>query len=316
MCFESHDGQVDKAGVPYANHPLHLAEQMHQEDEICAALLHDVMEDCGKTADDIRAIGVSERAIEALLLLTHGRGVPYLDYVRKLRDNEIARKVKIADLRHNSELSRIDVVDARSIERLRKYMEARVVLGDMAYALSTPVGEVRVEVNGEAYPFAFEDETREGSLPCVGGEKRGGGSSCGAGEDASAKQGRNPMAHRAEGCFRLEIDTLPLAVGDRVRIVHGFDGNVVDRGIGRSAIWQVYAKDGYTMCISSCAGEDEGDVVGCSFRYSDEDDSYRVVEDPIMHRFHPAAHIIGIRIAWSRDYPKADACIAGQASGL
>ena len=77
FCFDAHRGQVDKGGVPYANHPLHLAEQMQSEDETCVALLHDVMEDCGKTPTTC-AIGVSERAIEALPLLIHKKDVPYL----------------------------------------------------------------------------------------------------------------------------------------------------------------------------------------------------------------------------------------------
>ena len=51
FCFEAHAGQVDKCGIPYVNHPLHLAEQMASEDEVCVALLHDVMEDCGKSPD-------------------------------------------------------------------------------------------------------------------------------------------------------------------------------------------------------------------------------------------------------------------------
>lgn len=85
FCMEAHAGQRDKAGLPYANHPLHLAEQMSTEDETCAALLHDVMEDCGATADDLRALGVSSAAVRAVELLTHRDGVPYLDYVRALR---------------------------------------------------------------------------------------------------------------------------------------------------------------------------------------------------------------------------------------
>ena len=75
-CFESHDGQFDKSGIPYVNHPLHLAEQMETEDETVVALLHDVMEDCGKTLDDLRALGISEQAAEALELLTHPEEVP------------------------------------------------------------------------------------------------------------------------------------------------------------------------------------------------------------------------------------------------
>ena len=117
-CFEAHDGQLDKSGIPYVNHPLHLAEQMETEDETVVALLHDVMEDCGKTPDDLRVLGVSERAIEALMLLTHEQGVPYLEYVRAIKGNPLAVKVKLADLQHNSDLTRLDDVKDRDIERL------------------------------------------------------------------------------------------------------------------------------------------------------------------------------------------------------
>lgn len=128
-CFEAHAGQFDKSGIPYVNHPLHLAEQMATEDETVVALLHDVMEDCGKTPDDLRALGISERAIEALMLLTHKQGAPYLDYVRAIKGNPLAVKVKLADLQHNSDLTRLDDVRERDIERLCKYREARAELG-------------------------------------------------------------------------------------------------------------------------------------------------------------------------------------------
>ena len=128
-CFEAHDGQLDKSGIPYVNHPLHLAEQMETEDETVVALLHDVMEDCGKTPDDLRTLGVSERAIEALMLLTHKQDVPYLNYVRAIKGNPLAVKVKLADLQHNSDLTRLDDVRGRDIERLCKYREARAELG-------------------------------------------------------------------------------------------------------------------------------------------------------------------------------------------
>ena len=81
-CFESHAGQFDKSGIPYVTHPLHLAEQMETEDETVVALLHDVMEDCGKTPDDLRALGISEQAVEALEMLTHPEGVPYFSQPR------------------------------------------------------------------------------------------------------------------------------------------------------------------------------------------------------------------------------------------
>ncbi len=168
FCMEAHAGQRDKAGLPYANHPLHLAEQMSTEDETCAALLHDVMEDCGATADDLRALGVSSAAVRAVELLTHRDGVPYLDYVRALRENPIARRVKAADLRHNCYLARLDHVTDRDVARLRRYLQARVALGDMATELRTPLGAVRMEAGGEPFAFELRDESWDGAAyACV-----------------------------------------------------------------------------------------------------------------------------------------------------
>ena len=134
LCFQAHDGQLDRSGIPYVHHPLHLAEQMDTEDEIVVALLHDVMEDTSFTAEDLRAIGVSDAAMEALLLLTHDDAVPYMDYVRNLKDNPLARKVKLADLRHNSQITRLDEITERDRARVRKYTQAREILGDTSPA--------------------------------------------------------------------------------------------------------------------------------------------------------------------------------------
>lgn len=135
LAFAAHAGQVDRSGIPYVNHPLHLAEQMDTEDEVVVALLHDVMEDTSYTLADLQAIGISAVAQEALLLLTHDSAVPYLDYVAALKDNPIAAKVKLADLRHNSQLSRLDEVREKDRERLRKYERARAILGDTSPTL-------------------------------------------------------------------------------------------------------------------------------------------------------------------------------------
>ena len=135
LAFKAHEGQVDRSGIPYVNHPLHLAEQMETEDEIVVALLHDVIEDTDYTIDDLRALGISDAASEALLLLTHDDAVPYLDYVRNLKGNPLAAKVKLADLRHNSQLSRLEKVRERDLERLEKYTAARAILGDTSPAL-------------------------------------------------------------------------------------------------------------------------------------------------------------------------------------
>lgn len=128
LCFEAHKDQVDKSGMPYVFHPFHLAEQMTDENTTVVALLHDVVEDTAYTLDDLRAMGYPPQAVEALALMTHDDSVPYLDYVAAVKEDPIARAVKLADLRHNSDLSRLDAVDAKARERVAKYAKAIALL--------------------------------------------------------------------------------------------------------------------------------------------------------------------------------------------
>lgn len=128
LAYEAHLGQTDKDGMPYIFHPMHLAEQMEDEDTAVCALLHDVAEDTAYTLDDLRDMGFPPRVVEALALLTHDKRVPYMDYVRRIRTNPIAAAVKLADLRHNSDLSRLDAVDAEALRRAEKYRQAIAVL--------------------------------------------------------------------------------------------------------------------------------------------------------------------------------------------
>ena len=124
LAYEAHAGQFDKSGVPYVFHPLHLAEQMEDEESIIAALLHDVVEDTAYSLADLRAMGFPEKALEAVALLTHDPAEPYLSYVARVKENPIARRVKLADLRHNSDLSRIRQVTERDLKRVEKYAAA------------------------------------------------------------------------------------------------------------------------------------------------------------------------------------------------
>lgn len=130
LAYDAHAGQVDKAGMPYIFHPYEVALQVQTEEEVCAALLHDVVEDTDWTMEDLRAAGFPETVLEAVQLLTHDPAVPYLDYVRALCGNPIAVAVKWADLHHNSERTRFDA-DSPDIEkRLQKYAAARAVLDE------------------------------------------------------------------------------------------------------------------------------------------------------------------------------------------
>jgi len=130
LCYQAHRDQVDKSGLPYVFHPFHLAEQMHDEDTTVTALLHDVAEDTAITLEDIAAMGFAPQVLEALRLLTHDASVPYMDYVAAIRPNPIARAVKLADLRHNSDATRMDSVDEKMRSRYAKYAAAIRLLED------------------------------------------------------------------------------------------------------------------------------------------------------------------------------------------
>ena len=124
LCFEAHKDQTDKSGLPYVFHPFHLAEQMPDELTTVCALLHDVAEDTDITLEEIAAMGFPPAVIEALSLLLHDGETEYMDYVRALAENPLARRVKIADLKHNCDTSRLDVVDEQVKARVKKYKQA------------------------------------------------------------------------------------------------------------------------------------------------------------------------------------------------
>ena len=121
---DAHRDQVDKAGLPYVFHPFHLAEEMNDEYSTCVALLHDVVEDSSYTIEDLMKVGFPPQVIEASQVLTHSKDVPYFEYVKMVKQNVLATKVKIADLKHNSDLTRLDKISEEDIKRIEKYKEA------------------------------------------------------------------------------------------------------------------------------------------------------------------------------------------------
>lgn len=130
IAYAAHHGQVDKAGIPYILHPVHLAESMTDEISCCAALLHDVVEDTSVTMEELSR-EFPAQIIEVLTLLTHREDVPYLDYVRGIRENPIAVKIKLADIAHNSDQTRIQHTDMPEETRAyfrNKYETAKKVL--------------------------------------------------------------------------------------------------------------------------------------------------------------------------------------------
>lgn len=128
LCFEAHKEQVDKTGLPYVFHPFHLAEQMDDEISTVCALLHDVVEDTDTTFENLLEMGFPNEVVDVIKLLTHEESVPYMEYVRKISENPIATKVKIADLRHNSDNTRLSVIDEWAERRCQKYKQALDIL--------------------------------------------------------------------------------------------------------------------------------------------------------------------------------------------
>lgn len=108
ISFEAHKDDFDKNGYPYFFHPLIIAFNFDDEDTVCTALLHDVVEDHGDKYNFkyLSDLGFNNKVIEALKLLTKPKNIDYLSYVKRIKMNEIARKVKLSDLKHNSDLSR------------------------------------------------------------------------------------------------------------------------------------------------------------------------------------------------------------------
>lgn len=128
IAYAAHHGQVDKGGLPYIFHPYHLAQQMDDEVSCCAALLHDVVEDTDITMEQLAREFPAE-VISILQLLTHRSDVPYFDYVRRIKANPIAVKIKLADIAHNSDQSRCPNLTREQLAYLRrKYEKAKSIL--------------------------------------------------------------------------------------------------------------------------------------------------------------------------------------------
>ena len=130
LCFEAHKNQQDKSGLPYVFHPFHLAEQMKDENTTIVALLHDIVEDTPCTIDELRNIGFDNQIIEAISIMTHNESVPYMEYIRQIKPNPIAKAVKLADLKHNSDLTRLDMITEKDLKRVEKYQTAISILNE------------------------------------------------------------------------------------------------------------------------------------------------------------------------------------------
>lgn len=123
LATNSHHGQFDKGGAPYILHPIKVMHYLKTDDEElqCMALLHDVVEDCDVTFVDLEAIGMSQRVIAAVRCLTKQRGQTLAEYKEVIFSSTDAMRVKMADLRHNSDIRRLKGVTEKDLVRMEKY---------------------------------------------------------------------------------------------------------------------------------------------------------------------------------------------------
>jgi (p)ppGpp synthase/HD superfamily hydrolase len=130
VAYEAHLGQLDYNDVPYIFHPYHLAEQMDDEVSCTVALLHDVVEDTHLTLPDLEQIFPTQ-VVEIVRLLTHDEGIDYFDYIRKIKTDSIATKVKLEDLKHNSNEARSigsNLTQEQLLYWKEKYAKAKEIL--------------------------------------------------------------------------------------------------------------------------------------------------------------------------------------------
>jgi len=130
LAFEGHKDQVDRGGEEYIKHPLAVMEMVrnvfgNDQELLMIALGHDLLEDSHFSMEDLYEHGFSERVVLGILSLTKVDGQSYEEYKKQVKSNQDAMKVKIFDLQHNSDLSRLKKVSDKDLERREKYQQFR-----------------------------------------------------------------------------------------------------------------------------------------------------------------------------------------------
>lgn len=150
IAVDAHGIQLDKAGMPYILHPLHVMNNVDEIDAKIVAVLHDVVEDTAQTLEGLRYYGFSAEVIDAIDAITKRKGESYDDYLTRVKANPLALRVKLADIAHNSSPKRLDYLDNHERKYLEgKYMAARIFLAG-GYGLLPLVNGLRF---GEAIKY-------------------------------------------------------------------------------------------------------------------------------------------------------------------
>lgn len=156
LANQAHAGQLDKAGKPYISHPLTVMSQMNTPESKIVAVLHDAIEDSDLTIADLVRQGFPEFITEAIAAITKRDGEPYEDYILRVKSNAIARKVKIADVTHNMNISRIANPTEKDFQRLEKYKKfsgvtTRVKPMSLEASEKQVISKQRVTDHGEVF---------------------------------------------------------------------------------------------------------------------------------------------------------------------
>jgi (p)ppGpp synthase/HD superfamily hydrolase len=130
---EAHRGQCDKGGNHYFLHPFRVSQEVTNHywtsyfDKFigeCVALLHDVIEDSDITADDLVKEGFEHAIVNRVVRMTRKEGESYMDYIKRIGEDNICRVVKMCDLKDNMDITRLEKITDKDFDRLKKYHKA------------------------------------------------------------------------------------------------------------------------------------------------------------------------------------------------
>lgn len=124
MASIKHYGQKDKANKPYFFHLLYVMNNLDDLNAKIVGVLHDILEDTDITINDLFKYGFSEDIVIAVEILTKSKNQKYMDYIENIKKNYIATKVKLIDLKHNMDLTRLSEISDNDLKRTIKYIKA------------------------------------------------------------------------------------------------------------------------------------------------------------------------------------------------
>lgn len=128
VATKAHEGQVDKGGNPYILHPTAVASTVDGTENKIVAYLHDIVEDTEITLEDLREMGFTDKIVNSVKAITKSKNITYEDYLKSVKEDSIARQVKMADIKHNMDITRIPNPTKKDFTRIKKYKKALAFL--------------------------------------------------------------------------------------------------------------------------------------------------------------------------------------------